>query len=371
MLANLLLATAFQVLPFYEQKPDADYYAVRPFWSTEAEVTDVLWPVFTSHRDWWRFCYFMNWQRSAETDGGYQFSLLPIWFNGRDEKGESYAGLFPIAGYHPHLLMMRDVKFGLWPLLHQYKKPRGRDWLTTNSVLFPFVSWRSDGAWSFWPFYGLNKQRESDHRYALWPLVTWATYREDRDTAGAGYSWMVFPFFSQVERARETQTSFLPPFFSFAEARDQRTTELTYTYPNYRIRCPWPFFEIEESFARSRLSVWPFYERTVNYAYHARTRKETARVTRFGWKLVELYDDEVRVFPFYASGKNHFRLWPFWESETDGEITEGRFLSLIPIRWIPSVDRNWAKFWTLYENRSGPGYTDHSLFWGLIQWRSH
>ncbi len=357
MLANLLLATAFQVLPFYEQKPDADYYAVRPFWSTEAEVTDVLWPVFTSHRDWWRFCYFMNWQRAAETDGGYQFSLLPIWFNGRDEKGESYAGLFPIAGYHPHLLMMRDVKFGLWPLWHQYKKPRGRDWLTTNSVLFPFVSWRSDGAWSFWPFYGLNKQRESDHQYALWPLVTWASYREDRDTAGAGYSWMVFPLFSQVERARETQTSFLPPFFSFATTAQSR-----------RVRSPWPLVEYERTPSRQRLSVWPFYERTVTRGYHH--GQEETRVTRFGWKWIELYDDETRVFPFWVSSKDYFRLWPFWESETTDGVTEGRFLSLMPIRHTPAVKRNWSKFWTFYESRSCPLYTDHSLFWGIIRWRT-
>ncbi len=359
MLASLLFAAAFEVLPFYEQKPEADYYAVRPLWSTESTVTDVLWPVFTCHRDWWRFCYLVNWQRYAETNGGYQFSILPIWFNGRDKGGDDYWGFFPLYGEHPHIAMLDDFKFGLWPLWHQYTRPRGRERLTTNSVLFPFVSWRSDGAWSVWPLYGVNHQRESDHRYALWPLVTWASYREDRDTAGAGHSWMVFPLYAHVDRAREKQHSFLPPFFSFATTPQSR-----------RIRCPWPFFEFEESPSRSRLSVWPFYERTIDYTYRAHERKETARVTRFGWKLVEIYDDETRVFPFYAAGRNHFRLWPFWESETKGDVTEGRFLSIFPIRWVPAVDRNWAKFWTLYENRSYPSHTDHSLFWGIIRWRT-
>ena len=51
MLANLLLAAAFQVGPFYEQKPAEEYFAVRPFYAQEGETTDVLWPLFTAHRD--------------------------------------------------------------------------------------------------------------------------------------------------------------------------------------------------------------------------------------------------------------------------------------------------------------------------------
>ena len=53
-------------------------------------------------------------------------------------------------------------------------RPCEGEWLTTNTVLFPFFSWRDDGAWSFWPFYGINHQRESDHQYALRRRVTWA-----------------------------------------------------------------------------------------------------------------------------------------------------------------------------------------------------
>ena len=51
-------------------------------------------------------------------------------------------------------------------------------------------------------------------------------------------------------------------------------------------------------------------------------------------------------------------------------MTRGRFLSLFPIRNVPAVDRNWAKFWTFYERASDPVGTDHSLFWGIIRWRT-
>jgi len=354
-LSNAALALSFQAGPFYQQKPG--YAALRPFVAVEDDCTDVLWPLFTSHEDWWRFCWLVNYQRYPK-DTGWQFSIVPVWFNGKDSQTGSYAGLFPLYGHHPHILMMWDVDFALWPLWTHYKMPRGRQWLHTHSVLFPFISWRSDGAWSIWPLYGLNHQRESDHRYFCWPVVTWANYREDRDTAGEGWSWMLWPVYGQIRRAREKQDMFIPPFFSYA--RTARST---------RVRAPWPFVEYESTPVRNRLSIWPFYERSVNRDFmHG---KELSRVTRFGWKLVEIYDDEVRVFPFVATGRGHTRVWPFYESaDAEGGFVESRVLSLFPIRWVPAVDRNWAKFWTFYEAKSSPLYTDHSLLWGIIRWRT-
>ncbi|MBR0197482.1 MAG: hypothetical protein IJQ34_05060 [Kiritimatiellae bacterium] len=367
MFSSILLAAAtFQIGPFYQQKQD--YFALRPIVAYEEGETDILWPLFTCHRDWWRFAYIVNYQ-SYPQDTGYQFSILPIWFNGRDEETGAYAGLFPIYGHHPHFLMMYDLDFALWPLWTHYKMPRGREWLETNSILFPFFSWRSDGAWSFWPVYGVNYQRESDHRYFLWPIVTWASYRQDRDTAGEGYSWMFWPIYGQVSREREQQYMFLPPFFSFAQTWSRPWAERGNSGPEIRIRAPWPFFEYESSLHRERLSVWPIYESSEIRDY--KTGELESSVMRFGWKLVEIYDDETRVFPFYASGRDHMRIWPFYESEENvNGFEESRFLALIPIRWIPAVDRNWAKFWTFYESRSCPLYTDHSLFWGIIRWRT-
>ena len=125
MILSVLLASAFQVLPFYQQDTERDYYALRPLWSHEGELTDILWPVFTKHRDWWRFCFLMDEQTHG--DGSWQFEILPLWWNGEQgtrnreqgtgqgirnkEQGTSeddsfYWGLFPIYGRHPHILMM-------------------------------------------------------------------------------------------------------------------------------------------------------------------------------------------------------------------------------------------------------------------------
>ena len=390
MLSEVLLAAAFQIGPFYEQKQDAA--ALRPLWATEGQTTDVVWPLFTSHRDWWRFAFFTHYQSN---DKGYQFELMPLFWCG-SQSDENYWGLFPLYGNHPHFLLMYDIDFALWPLWMRYEMPsartrdKGRETrasdemgrMKTNAVLWPFVHWRDDGSWGFWPFYVCNHQRESFHQTALWPIFTWASYEADRDTAGAGSSWMFWPLCGGVSREREDQWLFLPPFFSVAETRSKRWLE-TNSAPEMRIRCPWPLFEFESNARRDRLSVFPFYEYTRIKSY-SNLQPPTSNLQpsispspstcyRFGWKLVELYPDETRIFPFWVSRKDdsYFRLWPFWESARgeDG-VTRGRFLSLFPIRNVPAVDRNWAKFWTFYEQASNPVYTDHSLFWGIIRWRT-
>jgi len=355
--ADLLLAVAFQVGPFYEQRPASDFYAVRPLWSQEAETTDVLWPVYTQHRDWWRFCLFTHYQDYP--NDGYQFEIMPLWFNGRTEQGEEYAGFFPFYGRHPHFLLMYDLEFCLWPVWTKYRMPRPSQdaWLTSHAVLFPFFSWRDDGAWGAWPLYGVNYQRESDHRYALWPVITWASYREDRDTAGEGISWMVWPLWAFVDRAREKQSMFLPPFFSWMESKD-----------GWRLRCPWPLVEVERRTSRHRTSVFPLWEHEELFSYG--DGQPSSDVTRFGWRLVEIYPDETRVFPFWTSGRNHFRLWPFYESFEEKGTSRSSVLALFPITWVDQIDRNWSAFWTFYGNKADAKGTDHSLFWGLIRWRT-
>ncbi len=366
MLSSLLLASTLQIGPFFEKGPDS--LALRPIMSYDETAVDVLWPVFTKHRDWWRFCYIINYQSHSNGEG-HQFSFLPFYFSGSyPDKGE-YMGFFPLYGRHPNIALFYDLEYVLWPVWMRYKTPRGNSSVETSNVLFPFISWSSDGSWGVWPFYGIKYHRESEHRYAFWPFSTSALYQSDRDTSGAGYSWMVWPFYGEVVREREKQVMMFPPFFSFAETssslfRGGKPSRHT----SIRVRSPWPFFEYEDSLSRKRISIFPFYESVKNYSYKEGATEKS--VKRFGWRLVELYDDETRVFPFWVKSKEYFRLWPFCEVETSGGVKKSRYLSLIPIRHIPAVDRNLSKFWTIYETRSSSDYVDHSALWGLIRWRT-
>ena len=181
---------------------------------------------------------------------------------------------------------------------------------------------------------------------------------------------MLWPFYGYISREREKQALFLPPFFSWAETRSLYKKRLGDDTPGIRLRFPWPFVEYESVERRERLSIFPLYERIEDKGWSKGA--PALRTTRFGWRLVELLPDETRVFPFWAqNGDGYLRVWPFYERTAEEEqISRTRVLSLFPIRWVSAVDRNWAKFWTFYESEKNPVDTRHSLFWGLIRWRT-
>ena len=388
----------FRFLPFYEQRfvDDASFYAVRPFYSqvrdplSDTRVYDVLWPLATSHShdgaSWWRALNLYGDRRFDADDNtlSYSFSFFPLWFNGRTREGESYWGLFPFYGHHPHFALMDDVTFVLWPFYMDYSVKGVR----SHVVLWPFISWKDEPRQSVgvWPFYGRAHLRESDHSYCLWPFFTWASYAEDRDTSGAGSSWMAFPFYGRVNRARERQHLVLPPFFSYAETDVMR-----------RWRLPWPLVDVEVGRSRDRVSVWPLYERINGYPFSAKGAAKPApeeHTWRLGWKLVErtrletdrTLEKRFSLFPFYTDEdlwtKNggadsalsetpvasYFRLWPFYASATENGVTRRRVLELSPIRHSGGTERNWSPFWTFYSNETGAdGATRHTLLWGLIK----
>lgn len=372
--------------PFFERDTKRDFWAFRPFYSQEPGAKDFLWPLGTWHAEggdhcWWRALLAYGNERS--------FNVFPLWFSGRDrENGDAfYWAFFPFWGHHPHFLTLQNWNFALWPVYMDYETPyRDPDRrpgdrspaARSRAVLWPIVSWKDEPRPSvgIWPFWGYADLRESRHDYALWPIVTWAVYRADRDTAGAGDSFMVWPLCGTVRRERETQVLFLPPFFSFAM-----------TPQSTRIRAPWPFFDYEKTPARERLSIWPFWERVDGFNYLDRACEE--RTWRVGWKLLESTElttsvsreERFSFFPFWTWERNeragvevssYRRLWPFWSCSTEKGATRVKVLDLLPIRHSGGFERNWAPFFTFYSSRTrADGRTRHSLFWNLVTWHTN
>ena len=369
------------------------FWAFRPFYSQvrapETTERDFLWPVGTCHSRedamWWR-AFFIAYGDSREgIEPSWSFNLLPIFFCGEDRLSGGYGGLFPIYGRHPHFLLMDDWRFVLWPIWMDYSV-KGKD---HAAVLWPIVTWKCDDTATagVWPLFSHARRRESDHWYALWPIATWATYDEDRDTSGEGFSWMFWPLCGQVDRVRETQALFLPPFFSWTQTPHVR-----------RWRVPWPLVDVELGTLRNRVSVWPFYERIDGFPYSGAAKsggekKVDEHTRRYLWLFVEdteletdtTYETRFSVFPFWTSERRYVknqdgsrrevssftRIWPFWRSEYDRGLTRRRALDLVPIRHAEGLDRNWSPFWTFWssEHLDG-GSTDHSLIWNIITWNA-
>lgn len=385
--------------PFFECRRavpgPATYWAFRPFYARihdpvmDTTVHDVLWPLgtyrFNRGAAWWRAG--LAYGDARADDPSWSAHVFPFLFWGTDRSGTDYGGFFPLYGHHPHVLLMDDWSFALWPLWQSFTVKGVR----SRAVLWPFVTWRDaprEGV-GVWPFFGTATRRESRHAYCLWPFLTWADYQEDRDTSGFGTSWMCWPFYGQVRRARETQTLVLPPFFSYARTDDA-----------VRWRLPWPLVDVTRTTVRDRTSVWPFYESVDGFSYADGTRsagtrpaRPVERTRRYGWFLVEdmtvstATHEETRfsVFPFWtrerrwekgADGTRHeiaswTRVWPFWSCATEKGLSRRRALDLNPIRHAEGVERNLAPFWTFWESEDRPnGTTRQSLFWHLVTWHT-
>jgi hypothetical protein len=252
---------------------------------------------------------------------------------------------------------MDDIHFAMWPVYMDYSVKDVR----SHAVFWPVLTWKDEPreALGVWPLFGWSRLRESTHRYVLWPFFTWADYKEDRDTSGAGRSGMVWPLFGSVQREREHQVSVLPPFFSWAR-----------TPQTWRLRCPWPFVDIEFGARRDRWSFWPLIEHSIQKS--VKDGRVDDEIWRFGWQLVEKTDSRFNFFPFFTKEKGFVRVWPFWSMSTDdGGREKVKALDLIPIRNAGGIARNWEPFWSLYSSEDLPdGRVRRRFLFNVFWWTS-
>ena len=340
--------------PLFEYDPDKHFTAVRPFWSSTPATEDFVWPLGTWHTNddtfWYRFLFLAYGHERS-------FNLFPIWFSGTNRETEEFHwAAFPFFGEHPHFLFMEDIHFVLWPIYMDYSVKGVR----SHAVLWPFISWKDSPreAIGIWPLWGWSRLRESTHYYLLWPFVTCADYREDRDTSGAGTSCMIWPLYGAVERERERQVLALPPFFSWAK-----------TPQTWRLRCPWPLVDIELGPKRDRWSVWPLVEHSVQKRYSDGGADDD--IWRFGWQLVEKTRSRLNIFPFFTKEPNFLRVWPFWSRQTEEGREKVKVLDLIPIRNADGFARNWEPFWSLYSSEDLPdGRVRRKFLFNIFWWTS-
>ncbi len=377
------VVSQFRLGPLFEYRATRDggtFWAVRPFYSrvndpvSDTRVSDVVWPLGTFHRaqeqSWWRvlLAYGSDSDVNRE-DAAWKTALFPFYFQGRTRQGEDYWALFPVYGHLPHVLMMDDIDFVLFPLYLDYEVNH----VDRKYVLWPVFSRTGDEPGvqrtGVFPIYGRTQRRESQHLYAFWPFWTSAVYGSPRNP---GSSWLLFPLAGSVDRAKEQQWLFLPPFFSHA------TTDAA-----ERWRMPWPLYETVTAKTSHKRSYWPFY---------GDMKSEDEQRGYAVWPLYDSYtlkkkggrEERSRFFPFYVKEtlyandpagveqvkETYTRVWPFYARETTPERTRLRALELSLIRYSGGIERNWAPFWTLYERTDQENAVVHDALWGLVRHRS-
>ena len=369
--------------PFYERRVMSDgssFSAVRPFYSRTVEagaqetVTDSLWPLATFQRrqeqSWWRVLMAFGDDLDArDPEAGWTFGVFPLWLQGRSRLQEDYWALFPLYGHIPHLWLMEDLSFVLFPCYLRYEvAEREREY-----YLWPFVSRLEEQEGvrrtSVFPFYGHKDTPRQETQYVLWPFWVDTVYK---DTApNPGDAWMLFPIAGQVAREHERQWLAVPPFFSHAQ---------TDTVDRWRM--PWPFVQLERTGRERSRVFWPFYSDRLSDD----TRYFSGWWFLFSRERSNLPNGRVermRLFPFYvnestyAKGKdgaeyereNYLRVWPLFTRVRTPRVSHFRTLELNPIRYSGGIERNWAPFWTFYERSSLDGEVEHDALWGIINFR--
>ena len=373
----------FRIGPFFEYRATREggtFWAVRPFYSklrdpvSDTRVTDAVWPLSTFHRDrereWWRVLLAYGKDDDVnDEESAWSAAVFPFWFQGRTRSGEDYWALFPIYGHLPHVLLMDDIDFTLFPLYLNYEI----NGVEREYYLWPLFSRvaQEEGVTrtSFFPFYGRTEKSDARHFYAFWPFWTSAVYEGDRNP---GNAWMLFPLYGRVDRAKEQQRLVIPPFFSHAQTDKEE-----------RWRMPWPFIETATAPNARKRSFWPLYGDAVTgddrRQYAAWPIYWRSTVKSEGWRA-----ERLRVFPFYANetiykrdgkegdeyeAERYTRVWPLYSRNATPAVTRLRALELNPIRHSGGIERNWAPFWTFYEYEKQAGRTAaNDLLWGILKW---
>lgn len=378
------VVSRFRIGPFFEYRETrggGTFWAVRPFYSklndpvSETRVTDAVWPLATFHRSreqlWWRVALaYGSDQDVDDPEAAWKMAIFPLYFQGRTRYHEDYWALFPIYGHLPHVLLMDDIDFVLFPIYLDYEVNK----VERRYYLWPIFS-QTDAeprstTGGIFPFYGYTKRRKARHDYTFWPFWTSAVYEPGNNP---GRSWMLFPLAGRVDREREQQKMFLPPFFSYAKTD---TVE--------RWRMPWPIYESYKTFWSQKYSVWPFCG-DLHTPDERRVYAAWPLFQSFTLRAGALKTERTRLFPFYVNERitrrdaagyereesAYTRVWPFYASEREHGVERTRALEFNLIRYSGGIERNWAPFWTLYERvKEVDGSAKHDMLWGIIKYQT-
>lgn len=372
--------------PFFERATHDDgqtLTAVRPLYSRyehpelERVRSEYLWPVGYSKRfrdEHSGRVLLAFWTRFDRNDpkSRYRFWLFPLYFQGRDIHGENYVALFPLGGRIHEFLSRDKIEFILFPL---YMRTELNE-VPTRSYLWPIVS-HTDGRGIYrfrvFPFYGQSRHRErSNKKFIMWPIWTHAEYYT-QGSSGSGY--ILFPLYGRLKLDNQQSWMVLPPFFRVS--RGERVNMML---------APWPFFQRRTGEVRQTY-LWPIWGTKTMRGVHSRF---------FMWPILhqerldrgEQIAHRFYVLPFYYSDTtrqrtaspdpetvvprgelvaNYQKIWPLVSYNRVGDERRFRMLALWPLKHTPSIERNYAPFWTLIDSVRLADSSDTEVLWGLYR----
>ncbi len=368
--------------PFFESAVATNgtrLWAFRPFYSSfqdpaaDRKVRDIVWPIASSKQFKkqfsWRLAvaYYLDYERT-NTAGRYRFWVLPVYFQGRDAEGRSYAALFPLGGTIHDFLFKDEIHFFLWPLTAW---SRVKD-METRDILWPIWT-RSVGEgvyrWKIFPLYGYaRRDREFEKWFALWPIYTRARYYYP---GSSGSAYVVFPLWGRMHQENQDTWMFVPPFIRFTRSQRQNT-----------VYAVWPFIQLSSG-EKKKFYIWPLYGdkqmKGVRRQFYLWPFVWRERIDRPGgtigrrFSVVPILQSESRTkeLPDDARTKEvvgrYVKIWPLMSYRREEATRRVRLFDLWPAGEKGPIERSYAPIWTVYSRTSVGESFDEEFFWGLCR----
>lgn len=368
--------------PFFEWSRSAnsnELFAIRPLtgWANDAQKGrwnfDFVWPVFSYKRfrdeRWLRFAYLFHYHDFDVRDprSRYRFWVVPVWFQGRDRKGDFYFAVFPLGGHVHDILGYDEFAFVCYPLCGWSRKNDIR----TYDVCWPFYSraW-GEGVYrrSIFPLYG-RASREGRFRkgYAAWPFVTWADYEY---TNLHGYAYFVFPLWGHAKLENQETWYAVPPVFRFS--RSERQNYVLSPYPFVQSQTGqnkkfylWPLWGRKTlRGAQTEFFLWPVFR--TELVDHGRTYQRRFLGMPFvdcRTELVKSPDPKDRP----PALSHRLKIWPLMSYRREGDR---RMLKLLDV-WVMSesaaINKLYAPFWTVFTHAARGDSADTEFLWGFYR----
>ncbi len=361
--------------PIWEERHATNalsFKAVRPLFSTERNETrtrtDLLWPVGTfntgkKERSWRVLNVIGHDFDTADPGSRYRVTAFPLFSMGRDAKGQSYAGFFPLGGRINEFMGQDETSFILFPLYAR----TARDDVSSLHVLWPFYA-RTRGGDIYrhrvFPFYGTSERKDDRRkRFILWPF--WTDVRYD-DTRDPGKGFLLFPIYGSVRTEKQHSWTVLPPLF-----------RATHTPSRYELQAPWPFFRYSRGDV-DKLYFWPIWgtreqgplrRSFLLWPIGRASRVERNDETRKTLTVLPVLHTERATARNGSVTERYFKLWPLFMYRRVGDASMVRSLALSPFKHSPPVERNYAPLWSLYTYEHRDHASEHELLWGFVRKR--
>jgi hypothetical protein len=306
----------------------------------------------------WLFPIYLRTERAGQISTSF---LWPFFNYTYGPRGTSFR-FFPLVG-RSHIEGSHDRWFFLWPIFHWHKNHVAKPEPEDSWMIWPLIGHKSRGsfrAWSFlWPFFGYSYDKESGFWAwdGLWPAIRFL--RPGKDDPKAPYRTRLWPLYSYYKGDNLESTWVLWPFANSRVDSDRfgvrRSLYFVPIWQNWERTSP---TGVKSSWKK----FWPLWQASLDEDGHARFAFPALSPL---WNLPLIDDHYAWLYElltrdtYNVEGKLRVkeRSWGgFWRRETDENEDRA---SLVGV-W---AQRRYA--------HDGEELVEHSMFFGLLRWRSH